>query len=102
MLTVGNTVEIEARLNLGPIPAAEAQVEVVVYRHSVDSSLNLLFRQSLDHSGTSEGLAVFKGDLCPQQNGSLGLGVRIRPAHPDLISLSHSGLVTWAETSHLK
>ncbi len=101
-LTVGNTVEIEARLNLGPIPAAEAQVEVVVYRHSVDSSLNLLFRQSLDHSGTSEGLAVFKGDLCPQQNGSLGLGVRIRPAHPDLISLSHSGLVTWAETSHLK
>ena len=101
-LTVGNPVQIEATVQLGSIPPAETQVEVVVYRHGVDNSVDLLSRQRLQHCGSMDGLEVYGGELCPQQNGTLGLGVRIRPAHSALISLSHSGLVTWAEKSHLR
>ena len=100
-LIVGNEIEIEAIVQLGSIPPLETQVEVVVYRHGVDSSSTMLFQQELDYSGRTDTADVFKGLLRPEQNGNLGLGVRIRPAHLDLISLSHSNLVTWAQTSHL-
>ncbi len=100
-LTVGNPVQIEAAVQLDSISPAEAHVEVVVYRYGVDNAVELLSRQTLRHCGSLDGRELYGGELCPRQNGNLGLGVRIRPAHSDLISPSHSGLVTWAEKSHL-
>lgn len=100
-MIVGQEIQIQALLNLGSIPPTETQVEVVVYRHGVDGSSTMLAQQELDYVGREDTLDVFRGMLEPRQNGNLGLGVRIRPAHLDLISLSHSNLVTWANTSHL-
>ncbi len=101
-LIVGNPVHVEAALQLGSIPPAEVQVEVVVYRHGVDNAVDLLSRQVLAHCGSVDEKELFGGELRPAQNGNLGLGVRIRPAHADLISPSHAGLVTWAEKAHLQ
>ncbi len=98
-ITVGDEVEIEIRVRMGAILPSDTRAEVVVYREDVDRTTHLVFTQSLKHAGTRGGLEVFAGSVRPEHNGQLGLGVRIRPSHPDLPSLCHSGLVTWSGVS---
>ncbi len=95
-ITVGDDVRVETRVRMGSIRPADTRVEVVIYREGVDRATHLLFTQPLQHTGTVHDLEVFTGTVRPAHNGQLGLGVRIRPAHPDLLSLCHSGLVTWS------
>ena len=65
-LVVGNRVDVKAWVRLGDVLPENVEVEAV------------FVRENLDH------------------NGHLGLAVRIRPTHPDLVSLCDTSLVTWA------
>lgn len=101
-ITVGSQVQIETRVALDMLSPADTCVEAVVYREAVDGAAQLAFAEALPHAGTDAGLEIFRGELSPSFNGHLGLGVRIRPSHPELLSPCHSGLVTWAASSQLE
>ncbi len=94
-ITVGDEIRIEVQVRMGPILPRDTRVEVVVYQEGVDRKAQLVLTHPLQHMETTGGLEHFAGTLQPAHNGQLGLGVRIRPLHPDLLSLCHSGLVTW-------
>ncbi len=98
-VTVGDAVSVEVLVRMGSILPTDTSVEAVVYREGVDRTTHLLFTHPLSHKNTVGGLEVFAGTIRPEQNGQLGLGVRVRPAHSDLLSLCHAGLVTWSGVS---
>lgn len=100
-VTVGQAVQIEARIELGVINPADVRVEAVGYREAVSRATALAMQIELAHADVDSGLAIYRGEWRPEHNGNLGLGVRIRPSHPDLLSLCHTGLVTWADSSTL-
>lgn len=95
-ITVGGSVHIAAELRLGSIAPAEVQVEIVAYRESLERRPHQEFVAQLEHTGSSHGHARFTGTIQPRANGHLGLALRVRPSHPDLLHLCDTGLVTWA------
>ena len=96
-LVVGNRVDVKAWVRLGDVLPENVEVEAVFVRENLDRSPSVEIQQPLAHTGSpSHGVDAFEGSLCPSHNGHLGLAVRIRPIHPDLVSHSDTSLVTWA------
>ena len=96
-LVVGSQVDVIAWVRLGEVLPEAVEVEAVFVRENLNRSPSIEIRQTLTHTGSrSQGVDTFEGCLSPSHNGHLGLAVRIRPTHPDLVSLCDTSLVTWA------
>ncbi len=75
----GQKVSFRAWATLGKLDPKDVRVEVI--------------------SGPIEnGVHIFEGELSPDQTGSIGFGVRVRPVHPDLKSPADAGRLTWASS----
>ena len=95
-MTVGNQMEVQARINLGSL--APQDVEVQLFHGLVDNlgeipqPATVAMSTNGDHNG---GTWLFKGRIPLQRSGHFGYAVLVLPKHPDLSNLFEPGLVTW-------
>jgi starch phosphorylase len=95
-LTVGEAVQVSARVWLNGIPAEQVAVEAVYLAISDDNDLGDLHVARLTPAGNAEGAITFTGAVEPDDSGRYALGVRVRPEHRGQINLCETGLVRWA------
>jgi len=91
----GEIFPIRAKVRLGEIRPEEVAVEVVYGVMCIDETLCRAKPVRLTFKGTSDGLAVYEGDLQTKASGRHGYAVRVRPDHPDLVHPLTPLLMTW-------
>jgi starch phosphorylase len=94
--SVGQQLEVKARIHLGPISADD--VEVQLFHGHVDSLGEIPSPQALAMSpdGKAEhGVVVYHGAIPCKSSGQHGFAVRVLPRHPALASPFTTGLITW-------
>jgi starch phosphorylase len=96
-IAVGDTVEVHAKVHLGPI--APEYVTVQAYYGEAENNeirspsmepLNLA--KKLEH-----GNYEYSGKIPARESGSYGLSVRVIPTHPNLTQDHELRLITWAK-----
>ncbi len=93
----GQKVSFRAWATLGKLDPKDVRVEVLsgpVENGAVKSPATTELR----YTGRENGVHLFEGEVAPQQTGSIGFGVRVRPVHPDLKTPDESGKLTWASS----
>ncbi len=93
----GQKVSFRAWATLGKLDPRDVRVEVLsgpVENGLVKSPATTELR----YTGRENGVHLFEGEVAPQQTGSIGFGVRVRPVHPDLKTPDESGKLTWASS----
>ncbi|MDR7113325.1 starch phosphorylase [Microbacterium trichothecenolyticum] len=94
----GDTLEVRADVRLDGLSPDDVAVELLYGATNEDDAL------SRDHSvyrlspgaSAADGATVFSGTLPLGVTGTFGYTVRVRPAHPQLVSPVELGLVTYA------
>ncbi len=95
-MTVGDALQVDARLWLNGMPEASVAVEIVTGRQDAKGELIDPQVTPMQANGTDNGALLFQGELTPTDSGRLALGVRARPTHPALIDSYEMGLSHWA------
>ncbi len=95
-ITVGDPLQIEARLWLNGLPETNVAVEIVAGRQDAKGELLNPQVTPMQPAGTDNGALLFQGELKPTDSGRLALGVRARPTHPAMIDPYEMGLSHWA------
>lgn len=95
-LTVGDELGLEARVRLGGLDPAHFVVEICQGRevNGELGSFEVVEMERTERIG--EGIYAYSGHMQPKTGGSYSYGVRVRPAHPDLLDDHEVGLVRWA------
>jgi starch phosphorylase len=105
-LRVGNEIDVQARVHLGPITPQDVSVEV--YLGQVDSDGEIIEAaatlmqpvpsHSAGRAGPDESNSyLFEASAVPcRRSGLHGYTVRVLPQHPDLVTSFLPGLITWA------
>jgi starch phosphorylase len=94
---VGDTVQVQARVHLGPLRAGDVAVELIV--GGVDGSGNLVATETIPMTTTGakhKGIVRYTAGLVLQQSGQQGYTVRVLPHHPGLPTPFLPGLIAWA------
>lgn len=92
---VGDQLQLEAQIKLGPIAHHDVVVEIV-YGQEEGVSLSGVQSVAMEHQSQGEhGIHVFKGKLKVKQ-GTMGYTVRIRPHSQHFAHKFELNLVTWA------
>lgn len=96
--TVGQHIELSARLHLGALDPANVQVEICHGRllngNGAMPEFEVVPMRARAASG--DGNYEFAGKVVLSEGGSHGIGIRVVPAHPDLVSKHELGLIRWA------
>jgi glycogen phosphorylase len=97
-LFVGETLEIEAKVFLGPVDPSHVRVQAYIGK-SEDGSLSEPFTIDLQEieKGAAPGQFTFKGVIKATESGSYGFNVRVIPTHPYLNQSHELRLITWAK-----
>jgi len=93
---VGESIEVSARLGLGPLSPADVTVEA--YYGRLDPNGDFVERETviLEPAGSSDGQFEFRGRVPCRQTGRTGLTVRVTPSLKKLENRFVMGLVAWA------
>ena len=97
-LPVGGTLEVSARVHLGPIH--HDAVEVQVYSGTLDEQGQIVsgrafsLRRDAKWKGDA-GYHLYRGNVPCAASGRFGYAVRVLPHHPNLPSPFVPGLITW-------
>lgn len=92
---VGDELQLEAQVKLGPIAHQDVVVEIV-YGHDEGTNLSNVHTAPMEHiAQNGEGLHSFKGNLHLKQ-GTVGYTVRVRPRSEHFADKFELHLVTWA------
>ncbi|MEY2606032.1 MAG: glycogen phosphorylase [Verrucomicrobiota bacterium] len=97
-LFVGETLQIEAKVFLGPVDPSHVRVQAYIGK-SDDGSLSEPFTIDLQEieKGAAPGQFTFKGVIKATESGSYGFNVRVIPTHPYLNQGHELRLITWAK-----
>jgi starch phosphorylase len=97
-LFVGETLQIEAKVFLGPVDPSHVRVQAYIGK-SEDGSLSEPFTIDLQEieKGATPGQFTFKGVIKATESGSYGFSVRVIPTHPYLNQGHELRLITWAK-----
>ncbi len=97
-LFVGETLQIEAKVFLGPVDPSHVRVQAYIGK-SEDGSLSEPFTIDLQEieKGAAPGQFTFKGVIKATESGSYGFNVRVIPTHPYLNQGHELRLITWAK-----
>jgi len=96
-ITVGDTLQISAKVQLGTIEPAEVTVQAY-YGETVNNLIVRPITKDLEHGEkAADGTHVFTGIIPAGESGSYGLNVRVIPTHPNLIQAHELRLITWAK-----
>ncbi|WP_203579203.1 alpha-glucan family phosphorylase [Microbacterium hibisci] len=94
----GDVLEVRADVRLDGLSSDDVAVELLYGRTDEDDALardHSVYRLSLAGDGP-DGVRTFTGTLPLTFTGTFGYTVRVRPAHPQLVSPVELGLVTFA------
>ncbi len=94
---VGQEIEVVARLHLGALDPSNVQVEIChgpLHNGGGLAVFDVVPMQPLESGG--DGNFDFRGSVVMNEGGNHGIGVRVIPAHPDLVNKHELGLIRWA------
>ncbi|NPV27425.1 MAG: alpha-glucan family phosphorylase [Firmicutes bacterium] len=97
-VNVGDELEVNVRVKLGPISHEAVQIELAYgqINNNTNTLQNLNTTPMKFMAQDGEGTYRFTGRLPLKEQGTLGYTVRIRPAHPHFAHHFELPLVTWA------
>ncbi|MBO8138293.1 MAG: alpha-glucan family phosphorylase [Desulfotomaculum sp.] len=94
-MLVGEELQVEAQVRLGPISHNDVSVEIVCGNEK-GNTLHNIRAYPMEHvEQVSEGVHNFRGTVRPEQ-GTLGYTVRVRPQHPNFVNNFELPLISWA------
>jgi starch phosphorylase len=96
-LTVGDKLEVRARVHLGALTPEDVSVEL--YYGPLDPQRHITGGDTAAmacEESLGEGTHLFAGTLSSRTSGRYGYTLRILPRHPDLVRPSEPGLIHWA------
>jgi glycogen phosphorylase len=93
---VGNDVEVEARVKLGPLSPEDVIVEAYYGRLDRDGDFSERETVTLDVVDSAGGVYTYRGHIPCRSTGRFGYTVRIMPSHARLENRFAMGLVEWA------
>ena len=96
-LTVGDIIEVTARLRAPGLSADDLSVETQFGEASGDDWLSGRTSTVLTFSHEEDGILFFKGPISCTEAGRFGFTVRVLPAHPKYGRVVEPGLVHWWE-----
>ena len=97
-LYVGDKLEINARVFLGPVQPTHVRVQAYVGQSDNGSLRNPYIIELLDVENTNaNGVYRFSGMIPASESGSYGFNVRVIPTHPHLVQGHELRLITWAK-----
>ena len=97
-LYVGDKLEINARVFLGPVQPTHVRVQAYVGQSDNGSLRNPYIIELLDVEKTNaNGVYRFSGMIPASESGSYGFNVRVIPTHPHLVQGHELRLITWAK-----
>ena len=95
-VTVGETLEVSARVHLGAIEPKFVQVQA----YFGEAENNTISKPSIidlsDSKKLDNGNHLFRGSIPASESGAYGLNVRVIPTHPVLTQAHELRLITWA------
>jgi starch phosphorylase len=95
VIQIGEKLNIEVELGLGPLSPSDLAVDI--YYGPVDSKAEFLDRSTypLKICSHKEGKGVFCGEIPCGTVGRFGFRVRVLPSHPLLANPYSLGLILW-------
>jgi starch phosphorylase len=97
-LYVGDKLEINARVFLGPVQPTHVRVQAYVGQSDNGTLRNPYIIELLDVEKTNaNGVYRFSGMIPASESGSYGFNVRVIPTHPHLVQEHELRLITWAK-----
>jgi glycogen phosphorylase len=98
-ISVGESLQIRARVHLGAVDPRNVRVEA--YHGELDNGdirnpTATVLNQSPDQSGTSDGNYIYQGSVPATESGTYGFSVRVVPTHPCLMQAHELRLITWS------
>jgi starch phosphorylase len=96
-ILVGESLDVTAKLHLGPVDPRHVRVEAYHGEIEVGNVRNphvTPLHQS-DHSD-GNGTYVYKGSVPASESGTYGFSVRVVPTHPHLVQEHELRLITWS------
>jgi starch phosphorylase len=97
-LSIGDCIDLNARVFLGSISQDDVSVEIVWGRRSEDSNelQDIQVVPMMLEGAQPDGMIKYSGRLCFDVNGKFGFAIRVLPVHPDLNNRYEMALVKWA------
>jgi starch phosphorylase len=96
-ISVGESLEISARVHLGAVDPQQVRVEA--YHGEVDNGdLNNPTATVLNESSPADGNGnyIYHGSVPATESGTYGFSVRVVPIHPCLMQAHELRLITWS------
>jgi glycogen phosphorylase len=97
-VTVGDCIEVTARVHLGTLSPADVVVEAYAGGVRPDGTLRNGRGTALECQGNDGREFVYKGEICTASSGSHGFAVRVMPSHEDVLVPNELPLITWEES----
>lgn len=95
-LTVGEALQVRARLWLNGIAASQVAVELLTGAQDNRGQLLAPTVIPMQAAGQQDGALLFEGAITPADSGVFVVGVRARPTHDGLINPAETGVSRWA------
>ncbi len=96
-VTVGETLEVSARITLGSIKPTEVTVQAYYGENLNNEIVHPVMVPLADSKKIEDGTYIFSGKIPASESGSYGLNVRVIPTHPNLTQAHELRLITWGQ-----
>jgi len=95
-ITVGDKVQVKARVWLNGVPESGVAVELLSGALNSQGQLTAPQVTPMQAIGQDNGALLYQAEVAPTDSGVLHLGVRARPYHAGLIHPNETGVSRWA------
>ncbi len=95
-ITVGDSLQVTARVWLNGVPEGEVAVELLSGAVNGQGQLSTPQVTAMQVVGQENGAQLYQAKVTPTDTGVLNVGVRARPRHQGLIHPNETGVSRWA------
>jgi glycogen phosphorylase len=95
-IVVGETLDVTARLHLGPVNPQHVRVEAYYGEVEIGRVTNPRTVQLNEAGHDGNGSYVYQGAVPAAESGTYGFSVRVLPTHPHLVQNHELRLITWS------
>ncbi|CAN5558437.1 glycosyltransferase family 1 protein [soil metagenome] len=95
-ILVGESLELSARLHLGPVDPSHVQVEAYHGEVEIDGVRNPQITPLHQTGNDGNGTYLYKGSVPATESGAYSFSVRVVPTHPHMMQAHELRLITWS------
>jgi len=95
-ITVGDKVQVKARVWLNGVPETQVAVELLAGALNGHGQLAAPQVTPMQAVGQENGALLYQAEVAPTDSGVIHLGIRARPRHAGLIHPNETGVSRWA------